>query len=144
MRIYMDNCCFNRPFDGQHQVRVRLETEAKLRIQERIVAGELQLTWSYILDYENAANPFEERRAAVGSWRRRSALDISETPRLLERARSLAALGLRSKDALHVACAVEAACEYFITTDDGLLKKLSAYQEIKAVDPTAFVRSTEP
>lgn len=43
MRIYMDNCCFNRPFDGQIQVRIRLETEAKLRIQERVVAGEIEL-----------------------------------------------------------------------------------------------------
>jgi len=56
----------------------------------------------------------------------------------------LVALGLRSKDALHVACAVEAGCEYFVTTDDILLKKLSRYTRISAVDPTAFVRSTEP
>jgi predicted nucleic acid-binding protein len=144
MRIYMDNCCFNRPFDGQHQVRVRLETEAKLRIQERIVVGEIELAWSYILDYENAANPFDERRATVASWRRRSVVDVSENPVLLERAKSLVALGLRSKDALHVACAVEATCEYFVTTDDNLLKKLARYTEITAVDPTAFVRSTEP
>jgi predicted nucleic acid-binding protein len=144
MRIYMDNCCFNRPFDGQHQVRIRLETEAKLRIQERVVAGEIELAWSYILDYENAANPFEERRATVASWRRRSVVDVSENPKLLERAKALVALGLRSKDALHVACAVEAACEYFVTTDDNLLKKLFQYTEITAVDPTAFVRSTEP
>ena len=36
MRIYLDNCCFNRPFDDQGQTRVRLETEAKLCIQENI------------------------------------------------------------------------------------------------------------
>jgi hypothetical protein len=51
MRIYMDNCCFNRPFDSQSQVRIRLETEAKLRIQERIAMGEIELVWSYILDF---------------------------------------------------------------------------------------------
>lgn len=144
MRIYMDNCCFNRPFDSQVQLRVRLETEAKLRIQERVVAGEIDLVWSYILDYENAANPFEERRAAVSLWRRHSVVDVVETPELLENARSLAALGIRSKDALHVACAVEAGCEYFLTTDDALLKRLSRYTRIAGVDPTAFVRSTEP
>jgi predicted nucleic acid-binding protein len=144
MRIYMDNCCFNRPFDSQIQIRVWLETEAKLRIQERIVAGEIELAWSYILDYENAANPFEERRAAVSSWRRRAVVDISETPVLLAYAKSLAALGLGSKDALHVACAVEADCDCFVTTDDVLLKKLARQARIVAVDPTAFVRSTEP
>jgi predicted nucleic acid-binding protein len=144
MRIYMDNCCFNRPFDSQAQLRVRLETEAKLRIQERVAAGEIELAWSYILDFENAANPFEERRAAVGVWRKRSIVDIVETPEVLENAKSLARLGIRSKDALHVACAIEAGCEYFLTTDDDLLKKLSPYPGIVAVDPTAFVRTTEP
>lgn len=144
MRIYLDNCCFNRPFDSQSQVRIRLETEAKLRIQERIVSGEIELAWSYMLDYENSASPFEERRTAVSLWRSFSIVDIIETPTLLENARSLVALGLRSKDAIHVACAVEAECEYFVTTDDILLKKLSRYTRILAVDPTAFVRSTEP
>jgi predicted nucleic acid-binding protein len=144
VRIYLDNCCFNRPFDSQAHLRVRLETEAKLHIQERVVAGEIELTWSYILDYENAANPFEERRAAVGSWRKRSVVDVVETPSLLNNAKSLVELGIRSKDALHVACAVEAGCEYFVTTDDTLLKKLARYTRISAVDPTAFVRSTEP
>jgi predicted nucleic acid-binding protein len=144
MRIYMDNCCFNRPFDSQTQLRVRLETEAKLRIQERVVAREIELAWSYILDFENAANPFEERRTTIGSWRTRSIADVAETPELLENAKSLVALGLQSKDALHVACAVAAGCDWFITTDDLLLKKLSRYTRILAADPTAFVRSTEP
>jgi len=56
----------------------------------------------------------------------------------------LLALGIRSKDALYVASAVEAGCEFFVTTDDMLLTKLSRYTRIVAVDPTAFVRSTEP
>lgn len=143
MRIYMDNCCFNRPFDSQTQPRIRLETEAKLRIQERVVAGEIELAWSYLLDYENAASPFEERRTAVASWKHRAVVDVVETPALLENARSLTTLGIRSKDALHVACAVEAGCEYFVTTDDALLGRLARYVRILAVDPTAFVRGTE-
>ena len=50
MRIYLDNCCFNRPFDDQKQLRIRIEAEAKLNIQENIRAGKLELVWSYILD----------------------------------------------------------------------------------------------
>lgn len=37
MRVYLDNCCFNRSFDEQTQLRVRLETEAKLRIQHVVM-----------------------------------------------------------------------------------------------------------
>ncbi len=31
MRIYLDNYCFNRPFDDQSQIRINLEAEAKLK-----------------------------------------------------------------------------------------------------------------
>ena len=44
-RVYLENCSFNRPFDDQGQVRVRLETEAKLHIQENIRNGALELVW---------------------------------------------------------------------------------------------------
>lgn len=62
MRIYLGNCCVNRPFDDQGQVRIRLETEAKLPIQQQVSDGELDLVWSHMLDLENASNPF------VRSW----------------------------------------------------------------------------
>lgn len=29
-RIYLDNCCFNRPYDDQTQAKVLFETQAKL------------------------------------------------------------------------------------------------------------------
>ena len=32
IRVYLDNCCYNRPFDEQTQLRVRHETEAKMEI----------------------------------------------------------------------------------------------------------------
>ena len=73
MRVYLDNFSFNRPFDDQRQTRVRLEAEAKLCIQEHIRSGELELVWFYMLDFENAANPFEERRTTIsGSPTRRT------------------------------------------------------------------------
>jgi len=29
INLYLDNCCFNRPYDDQSQLTVKLETEAK-------------------------------------------------------------------------------------------------------------------
>ncbi len=48
MKIYLDNCTFNRPFDDQSYIRIRIESEAKLYVQEKIKDGELELVWSYI------------------------------------------------------------------------------------------------
>ena len=49
-------------------------------------------------------------------------------------------MGVRSKDALHLACAVAMKCEYFLTTDDQLVKKVSGVTEIKVTDPVSFIR----
>ncbi|MEI6809169.1 MAG: PIN domain-containing protein [bacterium] len=139
MRVYLDNCCLNRPFDGQDQTRITLETEAKLDIQGQILAGKLELAWSYILDYENHANPFEERRAAIRQWRSRAVVDVVENATVLAKAAQLVAAGLASKDALHVACAEFTKCDVFLTTDDDLLKKANKIEGVKVLNPTSFV-----
>ena len=41
MRRNLDLCCFNRPFDDQSQTRIRLETEAKLALQEHVRSGRI-------------------------------------------------------------------------------------------------------
>lgn len=140
MRIYLDNCTFNRPFDDQSQIRIRLETEAKLFIQDQIKNDEIELVWLYILDFENEQNPFAERRSAILKWRELSSIDIQETPILLEVARKLNNMGVKPKDALHVSSAIAAKAAYFLTTDDILLKKLKNFDAIQVMDPTEFIR----
>lgn len=143
MRIYLDNCCFNRPYDDQSQLRIRLEAEAKLYIQSAVLLGKLELTWSYILDYENAANPFEEKSSAIEFWKNYAIVDITETPEILKMAEYIKEKGIKSKDALHIASAIAAKCDYFLTTDDSILRNLSSFEEIHVLDPIGFVRSTD-
>jgi len=135
VRVYLDNCCFNRPFDNQDQLRIRLETEAKLDIQARLLRGELELAWSYILDFENAANPFSERREEIAWWRGVAKVDVVEAPEAVRCAGRLAQRGVSPKDALHVACAVEGRCDVFLTTDDRLLRDLAAFGGVRCCNP---------
>ncbi len=143
MKIYMDNCCFNRPFDDQTNIRIRIETEAKLYIQEKIIKKEIELAWSYIIDYENRFNPFEERRNAIDKWKSHAIIDIIETSNIINNAELIQSLGVKSKDALHVACAVEAKCDYFLSTDDLLFKKLSGFDKIEVLNPLSFLTVLE-
>jgi hypothetical protein len=119
---------------------VQLETEAKLCIQERIRSGTLELVWSYMLDFENVANPFEERRTTISGWQQYATRDIEETATILQHANLLAGRGLKAKDALHIVCAIAGACTYFVTTDDDILKRRQDIQDITVIDPTALVR----
>jgi hypothetical protein len=140
MRVYLDACCFNRPFDDQSQIRVRLETEAKLKIQEEIRSGGFQLVWSYILDYENDKNPYQERKMRISGWRDYAVLDVQESVELLETANALDKKGLLRLDALHVACAISAKCAYFLTTDDRILNRSNQENTITIADPIRFIK----
>jgi hypothetical protein len=143
MKVYLDNCMFNRPFDNQVNLRIRLETESKLHVQERIKLGDLKLVWSYILDFENSQNPFAERKQTIAKWQKLSTYDIEETPELLINARFFVAAGIKAKDALHVACAIEGHADYFLSTDDKLLKRLATLNRIIALNPTDFIKVLE-
>ena len=68
MRIYLDNCCFNRPYDNQSYQIIKLETEAKLFIQNCIKNRQIELVWSFILDFENSTNPYKERKESIKEW----------------------------------------------------------------------------
>ncbi len=44
-------------------------------------------------------------------------------------------LGIKPFDALHVACAITANADLFVTTDDALLRKLRRYPKLAALPP---------
>jgi len=46
--VYLDNCAYNRPFDDQRQMRIFLETQAKLHIQHLITSNKLELACFYM------------------------------------------------------------------------------------------------
>ena len=140
MKIYLDNCCFNRPFDDQSQLRIRLEAEAKLQIQEDVRSGTYELVWSYILDYENNKNPFRERRERIATWRSYSKIDVEEDAEIIQIATNIMSHRIKQMDAMHIACAIKANTDYFLTTDDGLIKKATQIQRIHIIDPIDFIR----
>jgi predicted nucleic acid-binding protein len=143
MRIYLDNCCFNRPYDDQNQMKVYFETEAKLYIQEQIKLGKFQLVWSYILDFENYQNQDMNKRELISDWINFSVEDIEENEDIIKSSNELKKIGFDFYDSLHLACAIYAKCEYFMTTDNKILKKRDQINSIKVINPIDFIRELE-
>ena len=141
MRIYLDQCTYNRPFDDQNNIKIQLETSAKLHIQDQIKQGKYDLVWSYMSDFENSNNPFIENRKSIQLWENIAKLRCKSSEKILSRGNSIMSKGIRANDALHIACAIESQCEYFITTDNGLTSK--KLKEIQIVNPIDFVRKME-
>lgn len=50
---------------------------------------------------------------------------------------------IRGKDAFHIACAIKAGCDYFLTTDDKLIKKTRDIGHLVVINPVHFVEFME-
>ena len=141
LKIYLDNCCFNRPFDNQTQMKIRLETEAKLYIQASVRGGKYSLCWSFMLDYENGKNPYEEKQKMIALWTKIADDFCPPSEAILSHGEEIMMLGIKNCDALHIACAIERHCAYFITTDKGLTNKI--IEGLRIINPIDFIRETE-
>lgn len=144
MRVYLDNCSYNRPYDDQSQMRIYLETQAKLHIQDMIRQEQIELVTSYILDFENSNNRSIQKKQTIEKFMKEyAALYVSNKNEkdIARIANAIMETGIKEKDAYHVACAVIAECNYFVTTDDRLLKYQS--ERIEVVTPGEFIRRME-
>jgi hypothetical protein len=137
IKVYLDNCTYNRPFDDQKDIRIRLESEAKLFIQEQIKDNRIDLVWSSVNDYENNDNPSREKRERIAAWKNAAFLRRGLNEAVLKKALELASLNIRAKDALHIASAIDSGCDFFITTDRKILNK--KIDDVAGVTPAVFV-----
>ena len=140
MVIYLDSCCYNRPYDTADQLTVVLEAQCKLYIQQLVKDGLITLVSSYMVRYESSQNPYAERRENIEAYiRQYSSVYVSDERKeeIEQAAADIMRTGVKFKDACHVASAIYAKCNYFITTDKRLLKYKSP--QIKLVTPIEFV-----
>ena len=144
--LYLDMNIYNRPFDDQSQMRIRLETMAVTMIFTLIERGSFSAKWSFVLEYENSRNPFAERRAFVQQLALACDSSVEPDESIRELARSLAEdFSIRGRDALHLACAERSSCDYLVTCDDRLiqqgerLRQMSTFN-VQVLNPIALLR----
>ena len=143
VKVYLDTCCYNRPYDDQTQLRINLEAQAKLFIQKQIVDGKLDLIYSFISVYENSQNPFAIRKNAIFDFFSNAMIYIDESnvEVIKQRAGEIMKTGIKTKDALHVSCSIAGKANYFVTTDIRVLKYSS--DEVKIINPIDLITILE-
>ena len=144
MRVYLDNCCYNRPYDDQSYLRISLEAQAKLMIQSEIREKHIELSSSYILMYENDKNPYDIRKKAIRNFVKQNVSvyingeNFADVEKIAE---DIIKTGIKTADACHIAAAILSQSDYFITTDDRVLKYTS--DKITVTDPISFIKILE-
>jgi predicted nucleic acid-binding protein len=139
LKIYLDNCCYNRPFDDPTIGENFKEANAKIFIQSLIKLGELELVYSPISLEEINASKFEDSKTEILEFINRYAkyyINADIHPELVTITSDIMRSGVKLKDASHVACAIVSESDYMITTD----KRLLRYKDnrIKIINPIDF------
>lgn len=141
MRVYLDCCSLQRPFDDKSQPRIAVEAEAVLVILALCESDHLKLISSKALLFEIGHIPDQARKDDALEILKIAKETVELTPELEAMARRLRASGLKPLDALHLASASTTKVDYFCTCDDKFLKKAKSFKGLntKVVTPTELV-----
>ena len=139
MRVYLDNCCYNRPFDPSDQTRVQIETICKLSVQFLMATRKIEYVWSEMLDYEVSQNPSRKRQMAILRWVSGAIENVALDDAVYARAAELEKTGIKTKDAIHLASAERAGCDWLLTTDDRFIRRARGNSSVRVATPVEFV-----
>ena len=140
MRIYMDVCCLNRPFDDLSQDRNYLEAEAILSILSHCEKDEWTLIASGIIDFELSRIEDTDRLEQIQTIYSTAKEKIKLTEQVEKRAVFFQQQGLKPFDSLHLALAEINGADVFLTTDDRLLQRAKKINlKIKTANPVSWL-----
>jgi predicted nucleic acid-binding protein len=120
--LYADTCFYNRPFDNTGLPKVDKEIFAVQTILKLKLAGKIDLAWSYVLTLEVKKIKDLDQRTEILAWEKYAIINVQKSTDVNADALAIQATGIHKYDALHIACAINAKCQFFVTTDYRLLK----------------------
>ena len=121
--IYLDICCYNRPFDDQMQERIHLESEAVLTILKMGQMKKVIIVGSEILELEMNRMMDANKKQRVLDLYNVADMRIPYTDKIRKRSADIMSVSnIRTFDSLHIASAEEANADVLLTTDDRLEK----------------------
>lgn len=143
MKIYLDNCCYNRPFDDRTQNRIFDEANAVLSIIKRVEDTNSEIVGSSILEYEiSLMRDADKRNKVLAEYRTAITTKINSSKEILSKAKKICEnTNIKQKDALELASAEESGADVFLTTDDRLIKMgtKSSLVNIRILNPIDFL-----
>ena len=127
-----------------HSLLSVLKHRQSLTFRIRSKRSSIELVSSEMLMFEVTQCPIEQRRDMIREYiELNSSVHVGpgSSEKVREMARVIMATGVKYKDACHVASAIIAECDYFISTDKRLLKYKS--DVIRIVNPIEFISEME-
>jgi predicted nucleic acid-binding protein len=141
LKIYFDNCCYNRPFDDLTNDKNALEAKAIEDIIVRARSGEIKLYNSAAVEYELHRISEGNKKSQVEDLYNLLDLEYVEHSQEIEiRVDELENQKVHHMDAYHIAYSEKVNVDYLITTDKQMLKAgRKSDTKIKIINPIELI-----
>ena len=141
LKLYLDNCCYSRPFDDIKQEKINLEANALENIFRKHINKEIKIYGSIAIDFEISKIKSDNKRRQVEDLydaMELTAIDYSKE--IKQRAIELKQYNIKDMDSLHLAFAESKDVDYFITTDRLLINASKRTNlKFKVINPIEFI-----
>ena len=141
MKIYMDNCCFNRVFDDRSNPVIYLDRNSVMIILELVEKGVFELCGSQMLLKEILDTPDAMKKARLKLMYTLCSSEIAVTEDIVDRAVLIREQSnIRTKDSIHLACAEYANVDVFLTVDKKFMNNANRIPaKVKVMSPTEWL-----
>lgn len=141
LKLYLDNCCYNRPFDDLEQEKINLEANAIENIFRKHINKKIEIYKSMAIDFEISKIKSDNKRRQVEDlYDAIESIEIAYSQKIKQRAIELREYNIKDMDSLHLAFAESEDVDYFITTDRLLINASKrANLKIKVINPIEFI-----
>jgi len=141
MRLYLDCCCYNRPFDDLTQNRIHDESDAILSILNRSQTNGSVILGSQVLKMEIQKISDLAKKAKVQMLYQQSSEEIPFTDDIHSRAQRIQqASAIHSMDSLHIASAEAGHADVFLSTDDKLVRACQKLDlHVRVMNPVSYL-----
>ena len=147
LKVYLDTCCYSRPYDDKRQPQILREVSAI-----EVILGYLQIQqWHWITSevivFEVNRNPNLTQREDIKKLLRNAHHYVSVGTTEELRSEQLESFGFKPLDALHIACAEKANADILLTTDNRMLRRTKNYPfqlRIRVENPHIWLQEVLP
>ncbi|MCD8108348.1 MAG: PIN domain-containing protein [Oscillospiraceae bacterium] len=141
MKIYLDCCCYNRPFDDQTQERIYLETQIIEGILRACQSGIHELIGSSALSFEiSQICDLEKRQQVIRLYSSVTSYENVDDDIESRASEIRSQSNIHTYDSYHIALAERANADVMITTDVKLEKMASRLDlRVRVISPVEFM-----
>ena len=111
---------------------------SEVGIQHLMRTGVVEYAWSKVLDYELGQSPYFDQIDEICDWVDWAAVYVNMDDSIAADGAAIMRYGVKRMDALHLASAKAAGCDWFLTTDRGILKHVDFLDGMRVANPVDF------